>query len=138
MNLVAEYRLRNDPTEARQIEQWIQSFAETARLSPAARSAFDHALVEWITNVTAYAYDDAREHWIAIRFWTAPGQARVEVEDDGREFNPLTRPPVDTRAPLEHRPIGGLGIHIVRQMMDSVEYRREAGRNILTMTRRVV
>jgi serine/threonine-protein kinase RsbW len=138
MNLVAEYRLRNDPTEARQIEQWIQSFAEAARLSPAARSAFDHALVEWITNVTSYAYDDSREHWIAIRFLTAPGQARVEVEDDGREFNPLTRPPVDIRAPLEHRPIGGLGIHIVRQMMDSVEYRREAGRNILTMTRRLV
>jgi anti-sigma regulatory factor (Ser/Thr protein kinase) len=137
MKLVAEHRLRNDPAEARRIEEWMKSFAETAHLSPAARHAFDHALVEWITNIISHAYADAREHWIVIRFLTAPGQARVEVEDDGREFNPLTRPPVDTSAPLEQRGVGGLGVHMVRQLMDSVEYRRESGRNLLTMTRRV-
>jgi serine/threonine-protein kinase RsbW len=135
MNLVAEYRLRNDPAESRQIERWIQSFADAARLSSTARNAFDLALVEWVTNVISHAFDDAREHWITIRFLASPGQARVEVEDDGREFNPLTLPPVDTRAPLEQRAIGGLGVHMVRQLMDSVEYRRETGRNILTMTR---
>lgn len=84
MHLVAEHSLRNDPAEARQIETWIQSFAEVAQLSPTTRSAFDHAPVEWITNVIAYAYDDAREHWITIRFLITAGQARVEVEDDGR------------------------------------------------------
>lgn len=136
MNLVAEYRIPNTPAGSRQIEGWIQSFAEVAQLSPAARNAFDHALVEWITNVISYAHDDGREHWIEIRFLAAPSQARVEVVDDGREFNPLDRPAVDARVPLEQRPIGGLGIHMIRQMMDSVEYRREAGRNILTMTRR--
>ncbi len=138
MNLVAEYRLRNDPSEVRQIEAWIRSFAEAAHLSPAARNAFDIALVEWLTNVISYAYDDAQEHWIAVRFLNSPGQARAEIEDDGREFNPLTLPPVDTAAPLEQRAIGGLGVHMVRQLMDSVEYRRVAGRNILTMTRRAV
>jgi len=137
MNLVAECRLRNDPAESRQIEAWIQSFAETAHLTPAARSAFDHSLVEWITNVISYAFVEPGEHWIIVRFLTAPGQARIEVEDDGREFNPLNLPPVDTSTPLERRSIGGLGIHMVRQMMDSVEYRRTNGRNILTMTRRV-
>ena len=137
MQPVAEYRLRNDPVETGHIAQWIQSFAEAAQLSPVARNAFDHALVEWITNVISYAYDDTREHWIEIRFLTAPGQAQVEVEDDGREFNPLTRPPVKTNTPLEERAIGGLGIHMIRQLMDSVEYRRADGRNILTMTRRV-
>lgn len=136
MNLVAEYRLRNDLAESRQIEGWIQSFAEVAQLSPAARNAFDHALVEWVTNVISYAFDDAGEHWIAVRFLAAPGQARVEVEDDGREFNPLELPPADTTVPLEQRGIGGLGVHMIRQFMDSVEYRREEGRNILTMTRR--
>ena len=137
MNLVAEYRLSNTPAESRQIESWIQSFAGVAQLSPAARNAFDHALVEWITNVISNAYDDAREHWITVRFLTGPGQARVEVEDDGRAFNPLSRPPVDITVPLEQRAIGGLGIHMIRQMMDSVEYRRAEGRNILTMTRHV-
>lgn len=138
MNLVAEYRLRNDAAESRQIEKWVLSFAEAAQLSPTARNAFDLALVEWVTNVISYAYEDAGEHWIVIRFLVGAGQARAEVEDDGREFNPLTRPPVDTNAPLEQRGIGGLGVHLVRQLMDSVAYRREADRNILTMTRRVV
>lgn len=137
MNLVAEYRLRNDPSESRQIEKWSQSFAETAHLSPAARNAFDLALVEWVTNVMSYAHEDAEEHWITIRLFAAQGVARVEVEDDGRAFNPLTLTPVDTEAPLERRAIGGLGVHIIRQLMDSVEYRRVEGRNILTMTRRV-
>jgi anti-sigma regulatory factor (Ser/Thr protein kinase) len=114
-----------------------QSFAEASHLSPAARNAFDLALVEWVTNVIAYAYNDAAPHWITVRFLAAPDQARVEVEDDGRAFNPLTLPPVDTHAPLEQRAIGGLGVHMIRQVMDSVEYRRAEGRNILTMTRRV-
>ena len=65
-------------------------------------------------------------------------QARVEVEDDGRAFNPLDLPPVDTTVPLEQRPVGGLGVHMIRQLMDSVEYRRADGRNILTLTRRAV
>jgi anti-sigma regulatory factor (Ser/Thr protein kinase) len=138
MNLVAECRMRNDPAELRQIEKWIQSFAEAAQLSPAARNAFDLALVEWVTNVVAYAYDDAQEHWIAVRFLTGSGQARVEVEDDGRAFNPLTLPRVDAHAPLEQRAVGGLGVHMIRQLMDSVEYRRAEGRNILSMTRRAV
>ena len=138
MNLVAEYRLRNDLAEARRSGGWIQSFAETAPLSPDARNAFDLALTEWITNVISYAYEDDEEHWISVRFLTAPSQARVEVEDDGRAFNPLDLPPVDTTVPLEQRPVGGLGVHMIRQLMDSVEYRRADGRNILTLTRRAV
>jgi anti-sigma regulatory factor (Ser/Thr protein kinase) len=138
MNLIAEHRLRNDLSEMRQIEQWIQTFAQAARLSPAARNAFDLALVEWITNVISYAYADAVGHWITIRFLASPDQARVEVEDDGRPFNPLSLPTVDTSVPLDQRPIGGLGVHMVRNLMDSVEYRRAEDRNILTMTRRIV
>jgi anti-sigma regulatory factor (Ser/Thr protein kinase) len=137
MNIVSEHRLRNDLAETRHLGAWIEAFARQANLSLPTRNAFDLALVEWLTNVIAHAYDDAREHWIAVRFLASPSQARVEVEDDGREFNPLTHPPVDTTTPLEQRAIGGLGVHMVRRLMDSVEYRREAGRNILVMTRRV-
>jgi len=135
MNLVAEHRLRNSLAESRQLEGWIKSFAEAAGLSATARNAFDLALVEWVTNVISYAYEDRREHWITVRFLAAPGQARVEVEDEGRAFNPLTLSPVDTGTPLEQRPTGGLGVHMIRQLMDSVEYRRADGRNILTLTR---
>jgi anti-sigma regulatory factor (Ser/Thr protein kinase) len=113
----------------------VREFAEAAHLSPAARNAFDVSLVEWLTNVISYAYEDAGEHWIAVRFLAGKGKARVEVEDDGREFNPLSRGAVDTSVPLDERRPGGLGIHLIQQYMEALDYRREKGRNLLVMTR---
>ncbi|MBL9167450.1 MAG: ATP-binding protein [Verrucomicrobiales bacterium] len=136
MTLVSEYRLRNDPTECQKLPEWIEAFTEQAKLSSTARNAFDLALVEWLANILAYAYDDSSEHSITLRLFAGPGQARAEIRDDGREFNPLSLPTPDVHVPLEDRPIGGLGIHMIRQLMDSVEYRRDAGHNILTLTRR--
>lgn len=136
MNIVSEHRLLNDLAATRQIGAWVEQFAEAARLAPSVRQAIDLALVEWVTNVISYAFEDSLEHWILIRMRLAPGEACAEVEDDGREFNPLTRPPVDTSVPLEQRDVGGLGIHMITKLMDSVEHRRVEGRNILTMRKR--
>lgn len=141
MNFLAEHRLRNDPAEARQLAAWVEDFARRARLPDAIRQAIDLALEECVTNVISYAWTDGQEHWLLIRFKAdldhGQGGAEVEIEDDGREFNPLTVPAVDVAQPLENRPIGGLGIHMVRQLMDRVTYRRENGRNILTLTKRL-
>ena len=136
MNIVSEHRLRNDQAETCHIETWVGEFACRAGLSDEVKNAFDLSLVEWTTNIISYAYDDEREHWITVRFLAGDREARVEVEDDGLEFNPLKQPPVDTSAPLETRLIGGLGIHMMRQLMDAVAYRRAHGRNILTLTKR--
>ena len=51
----------------------------------------------------------------------------MEVEDDGRPFNPLEAAPPDVNSPVEDRPIGGLGIYLVRRVMDDLEYRRQRG-----------
>jgi anti-sigma regulatory factor (Ser/Thr protein kinase) len=55
------------------------------------------------------------------------------VTDDGREFNPLERPEPDTTLHVHQREPGGLGIHFVRKLFPSVEYRREHGRNVLIL-----
>jgi serine/threonine-protein kinase RsbW len=55
------------------------------------------------------------------------------VEDDGKPFNPLDAPEPDTNQLLEERPIGGLGIHLVRKNVDELEYRRQKDKNILIM-----
>ena len=135
MKTIAEYRLRNRLEDTGRVEQWVREFAEAANLSPAARNAFDVSLVEWLTNVISYGYEDAGEHWIAVRFRVGTGMAQVEVEDDGREFNPLGCLPADTSALLEKRTPGGLGIHLVRQYMEALDYRRANGRNLFVMTR---
>jgi len=61
------------------------------------------------------------------------GQLDFIVTDSGMPFDPTRKPEVDINASLEDRPVGGLGIHLVRQLMDSVSYRREDGKNILTL-----
>jgi anti-sigma regulatory factor (Ser/Thr protein kinase) len=83
------------------------------------------------------AVANEREHSITLRFKAGVAEVCVEVEDDGKEFNPLLHPPADINAPLETRPIGGLGIHMMRKLVDAVEYRRANGRNIVTLRKRV-
>jgi anti-sigma regulatory factor (Ser/Thr protein kinase) len=94
------------------------------------------ALVEWLTNVVAYSYEDEAEHRIRVRLTREDDCVRVEVQDDGRRFNPLEHPPTDISIPLAEKPIGGLGIHMIRHLMDSVHYKRRGGKNVLTMTKR--
>ena len=136
MNLVSEHRLRNDLAEIRHLGLWVADFAQRAQLPAPVRNAIDLALEECVTNVITHACNDGREHWVTIRFKAAAEKVCVEVEDDGREFNPLTVPPVDITEPLETRAVGGLGVHMMRQLMDAVEYRRVQGRNLLTLIKR--
>jgi serine/threonine-protein kinase RsbW len=87
---------------------------------------------ELLINIINYAYPDKNGE---IEITCRPKQAKgleVEIADSGIPFNPLTQPQPDINAPLEDRKIGGLGIHLVRNTMDGVNYKRQGGRNILT------
>jgi len=64
-------------------------------------------------------------------------ELRVQVEDEARPFDLLQQEMPNVALPLEKRPIGGLGIFLVRQLVDELDYRRERGRNILTMKQRI-
>jgi anti-sigma regulatory factor (Ser/Thr protein kinase) len=72
-----------------------------------------------------------------IRLRVAGGAVDLEYSDRGIPFNPLDAPPARIDAPLEERKPGGLGIHLVRQIMSDVRYRRSDGENHLTMARRM-
>jgi anti-sigma regulatory factor (Ser/Thr protein kinase) len=65
------------------------------------------------------------------------GEIALCLEDDGPAFDPLTAPMPDIDAALEDRPIGGLGIYLLREMMDALEYVRVEGRNRLTLRKRL-
>jgi len=62
------------------------------------------------------------------------GKVELQVEDDGRKFDPTSAPEVDTRVPLEERRVGGLGIHLVRSMATRVRYERTDGRNHVSIS----
>lgn len=114
----------------------VAAFATQNHLSKQVIHAIDHTLVEWVTNIISYSFNDCLPHSILIRFECAPNEVRIEVEDDGQEFNPLSRPPVDVKCPLENRSIGGLGIHMMRHLMDQVLYCRKNGKNIVTLIKK--
>jgi anti-sigma regulatory factor (Ser/Thr protein kinase) len=131
-----EIVLQNRPEEKPRLLKALETFAAENHLPIQVRQAVDLALEEHLTNVLNYGYSDSAGHEIRIRLSCEGRALHVEVEDDGRAFNPLEAPPVDTSLPLEQRPIGGLGVHLMRQFMDALDYRREGGRNFLRMTKR--
>ena len=129
--------VKNQLSELERVSHVVESFGRRHRL--ATKLIFDVklALDEILTNVIAYAYPDGGEHDIVVRFSVAAGELAVEVEDDGQAFNPLDTKLPDMNTPLEERPIGGLGMHLVHQVMDKLEYHREEGKNVLVMKRAV-
>jgi anti-sigma regulatory factor (Ser/Thr protein kinase) len=90
---------------------------------------------EIFVNVVSYAHDDGEAHVIDMTLEVGEGSATLEFRDDGRPFDPLSQPPPDLDRPEEERRIGGLGIHLVRELSDRIRYAREGSMNILTVER---
>jgi len=120
----------------------VDAFGKSHNLPATALFDLHLALDEVLTNVVSYGYDDDHEHEIVVRLGMPVRHGaeiiEVEVEDDGRPFNPLDTPPPDVHASVEQRHIGGLGIYLVRRVMDDLEYRRQQDRNVLVMRKTVV
>jgi serine/threonine-protein kinase RsbW len=131
-----EVELKNSRVEIQRVHQIIREFGRRHNLSAEVLNAVELTLEEHLTNIISYGFSDAVEHPITLRLALLDDEMRLEVEDDGRPFNPLEHPAPDTSIPLEAKPIGGLGIHLMRKMMDAIEYSRCEGRNILVMKKR--
>jgi serine/threonine-protein kinase RsbW/sigma-B regulation protein RsbU (phosphoserine phosphatase) len=96
-------------------------------------------LDELFTNVINYGYEDATASGqIEVALGLEAGRLMIEFVDDGRPFNPLTSAAPDLDLPVEERPIGGVGIAIVRALVDEVAYSRDGNRNRLTLGRNVL
>ena len=89
------------------------------------------------TNIVKYGYDDDGKTDIQITLTSESDALTMEISDDGKPFDPFAdAPPPDLDSPIPDRPIGGLGVYLVQTMMDETRYRREDGRNKLTLIKR--
>jgi anti-sigma regulatory factor (Ser/Thr protein kinase) len=92
------------------------------------------SLYEICVNVILYAYPERRGS-LEVRFWKEPGRFRIEVKDRGVPFDPCCLAPPDIRENIQARKKGGLGVYLVRTLMDAVEYKREKGVNTLAVSK---
>lgn len=128
----------NNTVDARhRLAVGLRSFAAENHIPEAALHAVDLALEEHLTNVWSYAFDDPGAQQVLVRLALSEGELVAEIEDRGRAFNPLDAAEADTNLPLEEKPFGGLGIHLMRQFMDELSYQREHGKNVLRMSKRL-
>ena len=128
-----EIVIANRPAEKARALDWVERFGREHGCSAPRMRKLQLAVEEHLTNILAYAYEDGLDHEILLRAQWQVGCLAIQIEDDGRAFNPLDRPPPEVTLPLDQRPIGGLGIHMMRRSVDAVEYRRQANRNILSL-----
>jgi len=111
--------------------------AENALALPVAR-AVHVALDELLSNTIRSGFPAGPPGRIDVRFEIAEGALDILIADDGIPFDPLERAEPDTEACLETRPVGGLGIYLVRQLMDSVVYERLQGENRVRLRKAII
>ena len=131
-----EFSLVNDLRGISSAAARIDAFCAAHGLSPGIRFDVTLAVDELVTNTIGYGYDDGGEHSIDVVLHIEGDTLTVEIADDGRAFDPLQAPEPDLGASVEDRARGGLGIYLVRKTMDGVTYRRQDGRNVVTLTKR--
>jgi len=129
--------LRNDLSEIPRLHWELENFGQKCSLSSKTLFELNLILEEVLANVISYAYGDNQRHEIVVRAELKDGELVMEVEDDGRPFNPLQIPPPDLESPLERRKVGGLGLHLVRELTNSIAYDRKGDKNRLVVRKKI-
>ena len=129
--------ITNAASELARVLVLAGQFAAANRLSSDVVADLHVALDEVLTNIIKYGYTDSRAHEISIQLSIEDGVLVVEIEDDGRPFDPLILAEPDVKAPLHKRRVGGVSIHFVRKLMNEVSYRLMADHNRLVFKRRL-
>lgn len=128
--------LPNDVAAVPRLESFIDQACEAAGFDMGTTMKMNLALEEAVVNVMNYAYPSDTEGTVEISVCACSGSLTLTITDSGVAFDPTAKADADTSLGAEERPIGGLGIHLVRQIMDSISYERTAdGYNVLTMTK---
>ena len=128
-------RIENDLSEIAKVDEKLDEFAEQFGVPPAIAATFHIIFDDLLNNVISYGFNDEQRHFIDVRLELTANSLIASIADDGVPFNPLAEATPDTQLPIEDRQIGGLGIHLVINMVDDISYQRTADKNVLTLTK---
>lgn len=122
--------------ELARLQEQLAQFGEQQEWPPDIAYQVELVVEELCVNIVSYGTDDS-SHRIELCIVSTPDELTIDIIDDGRAFDPFTEaPPPDLDSSVEERPIGGLGVHFVKTMMDDVQYRREQDRNHVKLHKR--
>ena len=130
--------LHNDIQQIPQLAEFVETVSALAHLSGSMSMSLNLALEEAVTNVILYAYPEGADGLVDVEAIIRKDELQFIVTDSGKPFDPTAAPEADITLDVEDRPIGGLGIFLVRNIMDSVRYERVEGKNILTMSKNLL
>lgn len=130
--------LSNNIDEVPQLAEFVDEFCETIGVDMSIAMSLNLALEEAVVNVMEYAYPAGTKGNVNIEAKANDQRLKFVITDWGTPFDPTAKTEVDTTLSAEERPIGGLGIHLVRQIMDSINYERTDGKNVLTLRKKLV
>ena len=125
--------MRNDIQQIPTLAEWVEWLQIPAELS----MPINLALEEAVSNVMLYAYPNEKSGQVMVESWRSKGNIYFTISDSGVPFDPTAQQEADITLSAEERAIGGLGIHLVRQLMDEISYERQDGKNILTLAKKL-
>jgi sigma-B regulation protein RsbU (phosphoserine phosphatase) len=129
--------LPNDTQEVPKLTAFVDEVCEAVGFSADETSQVKVAIEEAVVNVMNYAYPPGTRGDVTIEAASNDVRLKFTIIDSGKPFDPTVQAGVDTTLPANERPIGGLGIHIVRQIMDSINYERMGNLNVLTLRKKI-
>ena len=132
-----KFELKNNLSDLEALRQHLNKFGRVTGLSEACITDVNICLDELFTNIVSYGFEDDLAHIIVFTMHLDNEELTLIIEDNGIPFNPLEKKDPEVPADLIDVRIGGLGIHIVRKLMDDIRYHRKQGKNKLTMKKSI-
>ena len=131
------FELKSSLSELDTLCQNVEMYGKKIGLSKKFIFEINLALDELFTNIISYGYEDNSEHIIKITITPNKDELCLCIEDDGVPFNPSEFESADIACSVENCRIGGLGIHIIKKLMDEICYQRCGSRNLLTLKKKL-
>lgn len=128
-----ELIIKNEISELERLTQFIESLGDERGFDPALVMNLNLALEEAVSNIILYAFPEKMGELITIACVDSGGKLVFTISDSGVEFDPTRAEEADISLSAEERGIGGLGIYLIRQIMDDVSYQRIENKNVLTI-----
>ena len=131
------FELKSSLSELDRLCQNLETFGKKFGFSKKLIFEINLALDELFTNIISYGFKDDEEHVIKVTLTPQNNELRLCIEDDGTPFNPIDFETPDVSSSVENCKIGGLGIHIMKKLMDEVCYQRCGDKNVLNLKKKV-